>query len=182
MRTLSKLGPYIVSALAVVGVLFLLGSLMSWSAGLNKPLTEEELTENMMGQAAPSPVAASPAATPPTQTMDPASPVVPAQPVTQPPAVDPAAPSEPLTQEDAPVTDTATDMVTAEGMQGDDYMIYLATGAGANATTTYAPRILEQKIAELTGTTQAAQIDLVAVYSSDGVMVASGRIPGGKWQ
>ena len=40
---------------------------------------------------------------------------------------------------------------------------------------------LQEAIDNLTGSEHAAQIDLVSVFSEDGVMVASGRIPGGKW-
>lgn len=63
----------------------------------------------------------------------------------------------------------------------DDIAITLKTAYDANATQTHAPYVLQEAIDRLTGTEVAAEIDLVAVYSSDGVLICTGRIPGGKW-
>ena len=69
-------------------------------------------------------------------------------------------------------------MVASVDMVGDDVTIVLKTSSEANATQTHAPYVLQEAIDNLTGSEHAPQIDLVAVYSSDGVMVASGRVPG----
>lgn len=72
-------------------------------------------------------------------------------------------------------------MVASVDTADDDVLITLKTHSQASATQTHAPHVLQEAIDNLTGSEHASQIDLVAVYSSDGVMVASGRIPGGKW-
>lgn len=72
-------------------------------------------------------------------------------------------------------------MVASVEVMDDDVLIVLKTHSQANATKTHAPYVLQEAIDNLTGSEHAPQIDLVAVYSSDGVMVASDRIPGGKW-
>lgn len=72
-------------------------------------------------------------------------------------------------------------IIESEGMEGDDYIVHLITPAGVGATQNHAAGVLASKVQELTGTPQAKNIDLVAVYSSDGVMVGSDRLPDGKW-
>lgn len=72
-------------------------------------------------------------------------------------------------------------IVESEGMEGDDYIIRLRTNQGATATENYAPSVLQSRIQSLTGTPQAKDIDLVAVYTADGVMIATDRLPDGKY-
>lgn len=71
-------------------------------------------------------------------------------------------------------------IVASVEVMDDDIIITLKTSSEANATQTHAPYVLQEAIDNMTGSENAAQIDLVAVYSSDGAMVASDRIPGGK--
>lgn len=102
-------------------------------------------------------------------------------------AVAPPAPTSPAETNTAPVEaepvgpDTATSIIDSIELIEDDIIITLTTSAEANATTTYAPYVLQVAMEELALDPElAAEIDLVAIYSSDGVMVASDR--GGKWQ
>lgn len=104
-----------------------------------------------------------------------------------PDAVAPPAPTSPAETNTAPVEpepvgpDTATSIIDSIELIEDDIIITLTTSAEANATTTYAPYVLQAAMEELALDPElAAEIDLVAIYSSDGVMVASDR--GGKWQ
>lgn len=110
----------------------------------------------------------------PTETATPEAPAPPA----------PASPAETTTDplEAEPVgPDTATSIIDSIELVDDDIVIKLKTAAEANATTTYAPYVLQVAMEELALDPElAAEIDLVAIYSSDGVMVASDR--GGKWQ
>ena len=96
------------------------------------------------------------------------------------------APTSPAETNTAPVEaepvgpDTATSIIDSIELIEDDIIITLATGAEANATTTYAPYVLQVAMEELALDPElAAEIDLVAVFSEDGIMVASDR--GGKW-
>ena len=99
----------------------------------------------------------------------------------------PAAPTSPAETNTAPVEAEGSyfggedSMVASVEVMDDDVLIVLKTHSQANATKTHAPYVLQEAIDNLTGSEHAAQIDLVAVYSEDHVMVASGRIPGGKW-
>lgn len=92
-------------------------------------------------------------------------------------AVAPPAPTSPAETNTAPVEaepvgpDTATSIIDSIELVEDDIIIKLATSAEANATTTYAPYVLQEAIDNLTGSEHAPQIDLVAVFSEDGVMV-----------
>ncbi|MCT1545322.1 MULTISPECIES: hypothetical protein [Kocuria] len=45
----------------------------------------------------------------------------------------------------------------------------------------YAPSVLADKVNSLTGTPQAKTIDLVAVYTADGMMIGTARLPDGKY-
>lgn len=105
-----------------------------------------------------------------------------------PEAVAPPAPTSPAETNTAPVEAEGSyfggedSMVASVEVMDDDVLIVLKTHSQANATQTHAPYVLQEAIDNLTGSEHAAQIDLVSVFSEDGVMVASGRIPGGKWQ
>ena len=102
--------------------------------------------------------------------------------------VAPPAPTSPAETNTAPVEPEGSyfggedSMVASVEVMDDDIIITLKTSSEANATQTHAPYVLQEAIDNMTGSENAAQIDLVAVYSSDGVMVTSDRIPGGKWQ
>lgn len=74
-----------------------------------------------------------------------------------------------------------TSIVESVAVENDDVIIRLVTSSEANATKNYAPSI----IADSTRTLQAhrddpaiAGLDLLAVYSADGVMVGSDSISG----
>lgn len=91
-----------------------------------------------------------------------------------------------LAETAAPPTDTGDDaqgvsIIASEGMEGDDYIIRLRTNSGATATMNYAPSVLADKVNSLTGTPQAKTIDLVAVYTADGMMIGTARLPDGKY-
>lgn len=90
----------------------------------------------------------------------------------------PAAPAETDVAEDE---SQGVSIVESEGMEGDDYIIRLRTNQGATATENYAPSVMQSRIQSLTGTPQAKNIDLVAMYTADGVMIATGRLPDGKY-
>lgn len=98
----------------------------------------------------------------------------------------PATPTSPAETNTAPVEPEGSyfggedSMVASVEVMDDDVLIVLKTHSQANATQTHAPYVLQEAIDNLTGSEHAPQIDLVAVYSSDGVMVASDRIPNGK--
>ena len=163
MRILNKLGPYIFTVVVVGVVVFVATLFFTWSTGLNAPNTAVE-------SPAPSPAATH------------------SQPVTTPEEAQVAAapPAEEYTPP-APVEHEGSyfggedSMVASVEVMDDDIIITLKTSSEANATQTHAPYVLQEAIDNMTGSENAAQIDLVAVYSSDGVMVASDRIPGGKW-
>lgn len=97
-------------------------------------------------------------------------------PVYTPEPTAPTAPTQPAPTQD---TDLGVSIVASEGMEGDDYIVHLITPAEALATQNHAPGILTSRVRSLTGTPQAKNIDLVAVYSSDGVMLGSDRLPDG---
>lgn len=118
------------------------------------------------------PPAPAPSAEP---TKAPAQAAAPAPAYTSEPAA-PTAPTQPAPTQD---TDLGVSIVASEGMEGDDYIIHLVTHAEALATQRQAPGILASRVRSLTGTPQAQNIDLVAVFSSDGVMVGSDRLPDG---
>lgn len=175
MRILNKLGPYIFIVLMVGVVVAVAALFFCWSTGLVALKTTAE---------SPTP---SPAATQsqPVTTPEEAQVAAGAPPVEEytPPA--PITPAEP-TQ----AADDYTDGSYFEGEHAlveslevfdDDIAITLKTAYDANATQTHAPYVLQEAIDRLTGTEVAAEIDLVAVYSSDGVLICTDRIPGGKW-
>ena len=67
-------------------------------------------------------------------------------------------------------------------MQGDDYMVFIGQDVPLEQAQAAAPGILAAKIQELTGTPQAADIDLVAVqHVGTGMLLAKQPMPGGKW-
>lgn len=164
MRILTKLGPYIFTIVVVGVVVFVATMFFTWSTGLNAPKTAVE-------SPVPSPAAtySQPATTPEDAQVAAGTP--PADEYT------PPAPAEPAGSyfggEDS--------MVAGVDVVDDDVIIALETHSQANATQTHAPYVLQEAIDNLTGSEHAPQIDLVAVFSEDGVMVASGRIPGGKY-
>lgn len=158
MRILNKLGPYIFTVVVVGVVVFVATLFFTWSTGLNAPNTAVEATTSPQ----PTETATHEAVAPPTPTS-------PAETNTAPVEAEPVGP------------DTATSIIDSIELIEDDIIITLTTSAEANATTTYAPYVLQVAMEELALDPElAAEIDLVAIYSSDGVMVASDR--GGKWQ
>lgn len=164
MRILNKLGPYVFTIVVVGVVVFVATLFFTWSTGLNAPNTAVE-------SPAPSPAATH------------------SQPVTTPEETQVAAGAPPAEEytPPAPVEHEGSyfggedSMVASVEVMDDDIIITLQTSSEANATQTHAPYVLQEAIDNMTGSEHAPQIDLVAVYSSDGVMVASGRIPGGKY-
>lgn len=164
IRILNKLGPYIFTVVVVGVVVFVATLFFTWSTGLNAPKTAVE-------SPAPSPAAthSQPVTTPEESQVAAGAP--PAEEYTPPAPVEPE--GSYFGGEDS--------MVASVEVMDDDVLIVLKTHSQANATQTHAPYVLQEAIDNLTGSEHAAQIDLVAVYGSDGVMVASDRIPGGKW-
>ncbi|MCG7425211.1 hypothetical protein [Kocuria rhizophila] len=136
-------------------------------------------------------VTAEPSAEPTTATPGPATeaPAETAQAAPAPPAETPA--TEPTVAEQAPVPETTAeaapagtipaDAIIAEGMSGDDYMVTIGQQIPQAEAEAVAPSILAAKIQELTGTPQAANIDLVAVEWGNGMLLAKQPMPGGKW-
>lgn len=159
MRILNKLGPYIFTVVVVGVVVFVATLLFTWSTGLNAPNTAVEATTSPQ----PTETATHEAVAPPTPTS---------------PAETNTAPVEP----EGSYFGGEDSMVASVEVMDDDVLIVLKTHSQANATQTHAPYVLQEAIDNLTGSEHAAQIDLVSVFSEDGVMVASDRIPGGKWQ
>lgn len=165
MRILNKLGPYIFTVVVVGVVVFVATLFFTWSTGLNAPNTAVE-------SPAPSPTAthSQPATTPEE-----------AQEVAGAPPAEEYTPPAPVEHEGSYFGGEDSMVANVEVMD-DDVLIVLKTHSQANATQTHAPYVLQEAIDNLTGSEHAAQIDLVSVFSEDGVMVASDRIPGGKWQ
>lgn len=164
MRILNKLGPYIFTIVVVGVVVFVATLFFSWSTGLNAPKTAVD-------SPAPSPAATySQSVTTPEE----------AQVAAGAPPADEYTPPVPVEHEGS-YFGGEDSMVASVDTADDDVLITLKTHSQANATKTHAPYVLQEAIDNLAGSEHAPQIDLVAVYSSDGVMVASGRIPGGKW-
>lgn len=159
MRTITKLGPYVFTVIVVGVVVFVATMFFTWSTGLNAPKTAAGGSAATYSQSVTTPEEAQVAAG-------------------APPADEhaPPAPAEPA----GSYFGGEGSMVASVDMVGDDVIIYLETHSQANATQTHAPYVLQEAIDNLTGSEHAPQIDLVAVFSEDGVMVASGRIPGGK--
>lgn len=106
-------------------------------------------------------------------------------PETETPAAEPTAaeqaPAVEPTAEAAPAGTIPADAIIAEGMSGDDYMITIGQQVPMADAQAAAPGILASKILELTGTPQAANIDLVAVDWGNGMLLAKQPMPGGKW-
>ena len=94
---------------------------------------------------------------------------------------EPTAPTVPAQAAPTQDTDLGVSIIASEGMEGDDYIIHLVTHAEVLATQRQAPGILASRVRSLTGTPQAKNIDLVAVFGSDGAMVTSTRLPDGKY-
>lgn len=160
MRTLNKLGPYVFTIVVVGVVVFVATLFFTWSTGLNAPKTAAESPAATYSQSVTTPEEAQVAAgAPPADEYTPPAPVEP----------------------EGSYFGGEGSMVASVEVMGDDVIITLKTSSEANATQTHAPYVLQEAIDNLTGSENAPQIDLVAVYSSDGVMVASGRVPGGKW-
>lgn len=114
------------------------------------------------------PAQAAASAPAPASTPKPAAPTVPA-------------PNTPAQTAGTEGSDQGVSIVASEGMEGDDYIIHLVTPAEVLATQNHAPGILASRVRSLTGTPQAKNIDLVAVFGSDGSMVTSTRLPDGKY-
>ncbi|MCT2360430.1 hypothetical protein M3694_01430 [Kocuria marina] len=125
-------------------------------------------------EAAAAPVETTPPAPAPTAglTQDPAQATAPTPAPTYTPEVaTPIVPAQPAATEDA-----ATDLVSAQGMQGDDYVIYMSHDLTLTQAQAVAPNLLAAKLSELRGTPQAQNIDLVAVYGPDYELLTTDQV------
>lgn len=132
-------------------------------------------------------VTATPSAEPTTATPEPTT-EAPAETAEADPAPETEAPVVgPTAAEQAPATEATAeaapaDVISSQGMQGDDYMVFIGQDVPLEQAQAAAPGILAAKIQELTGTPQAADIDLVAVqHVGTGMLLAKQPMPGGKW-
>lgn len=190
VRVAKYLGTVLLVALAVVLMLFGVGALMDrFSPG--EPLSQEQIDEAIQE----SPTSPQAAIQEPVMTETPEPVEVPVEavesaPVAAPPGgsgyvtgMNPAAAvhqylaDEPWYDPEGP----GTSIVESLTVEDDDVIIRLVTDFEANATQTYAPSI----VADSTRTLQAHRddpaidgLDLLAVYSADGVMVGSDSISG----
>lgn len=79
-----------------------------------------------------------------------------------------------------PAAAATAELVSSEGMQGDDYMVFVGADVPLAQAQAAAPDILAAKVRELAGTPQAKNIDLVAVqHVSTGTLLAKQPMPGG---
>lgn len=125
------------------------------------------------------PSAETPTATPKATTEAPAETAQAAPaPATETPAAEPTAaeqaPAAGATE--APAAAAPADLVSAEGMEGDDYVIYMSHDVPPGQAQATASDLLAAKLAELRGTPQAKSIDLVAVYGPKYEMLAMDQV------
>lgn len=67
-------------------------------------------------------------------------------------------------------------------MMDDDLTATIPVESTNPAKDNHADIVREAMKAALTGTSAAQQVDLIAVYSTDGMLLTTDRVPGGKWQ
>lgn len=190
MRVAKFLGTVLLVTLAVTLMIFGGGAILD-RVNSDEPIAQEQSSPTTL-QPATSPPAASqePIMTQaPDPIETPAATVEPAPASTPPaapdgvPGMNPAAAvhqylaNEPWYDPEGP----GTSIVESLTVEDDDVIIRLVTDFEANATTTFAPSI----VADSTRTLQAHRddpaiggLDLLAVYSADGVMVGSDSISG----
>ncbi|QTK32330.1 hypothetical protein [Kocuria rhizophila] len=119
-------------------------------------------------------VTASPSAEPTTPTPEPTE-TAEAQTVETAPPAETEAPAAPAPTE-APAAAAPADLVSSEGMQSDDYIIYMNHDVPAGEAQSAASDLLAAKLAELRGTPQAEGIDLVAVYGPKNELLAMEQV------
>ncbi|WP_327062773.1 hypothetical protein OG312_10475 [Kocuria rhizophila] len=108
--------------------------------------------------------------TPAAETIQPTEPETPA-------AAPTAAEEAPApTATETPAAAAPAELVSSEGMQGDDYTIYMNHDVPSGRAQAVASNLLAAKLAELRGTPQAEGIDLVAVYGPEYELLAMEQV------
>lgn len=176
MRAVKYVGTVLLVALAVVLMLFGVGAIMERLAP-GKPLSQGQIDEAI--QQSPNPPAQEPVMTESPEQPEAVEQADPA-PVT---GMNPAAAvhqylaDQPWYNSEGP----GTSIVESVTVEDDDVIVRLTTDFHANATTNHAPSIVAnstQALRDHRDDPAIAGLDLLAVYSADGVMVGSDSISG----